>query len=252
LDGNHYSLVQPKGTDNDTYLLIEKTLTGNEFHRQFTSQEEVNIALGNYEEAVSELLPKQDSLNLKGLRNLIFALEGLDREDEAMEILTQHPLAKDNSDLMGILGGRHKRKYLQDSIEAEGQKAIEYYEKGLELANAANNKGQQYYLGINLAFLSLVCEEDQQAMQEYAQLALAAANEDAFDSLWKLATIAEANLYMGQLETSKSYYERAAAMAGIREKISIYTNAYGAYTSLMHTENPEDPFLKFLKLNFLS
>jgi pimeloyl-ACP methyl ester carboxylesterase len=252
LDGNHYSLVNQSNEENDSYQLILQTLTGNTFHSQYTNQEEVNIALGKYDAVIKELLPKKDGLNLKGLRNLIFALEGMDRTEEALGILQDHPLAKENSDLMGILGGRFKRKYLQTLSDADGQKAIEYYTKGLALAEAASNAGQIYYLSINLAFLSLVCDEDQQAMQEYAQQALEATAKDAFDNLWKLATIAEAHLYMGQLEESKVYYKKAAEMAGIREKISIHTNAYAAYTSLMHTENPEDDFIKFLKINFLS
>ena len=252
LDGNHYSLVKPKDADNDSYELILQTLTDNEFLSKFTDQEEVNIALGKYDEVIKDLLPKKDQLKLKGLRNLIFALEGMDREAEAIEILETHELAKDNSDLMGIMGGRHKRKYLQTLEDTEGQKAMEYYDKGLKLAEEANNKGQIYYLSINLAFLSLVCDEDHQSMQEYAQQALEAAEADAFDSLWKLATLGEANLYLGKLEESKEFYGRAAKMAGIREKISIHTNAYAAYTSLMHTENQEDPFITFLKTNFLS
>jgi len=252
LEGNHYSLVKPKDKDNDSYQLILQTLTGNEFHSKFTDQEEVNIALGKYDEVIQDLWPKKDELNLKGLRNLIFALEGMDRTDEAVELLETHPLAKENSDLMGIMGGRYKRKYLQKLKDAYGQKAIDYYEKGLALAKAADNKGQIYYLSINLAFLSLVCDEDHQAMREYAQMALEAAQADPFDSLWKLATLGEANLYLGKINTAKEFYERASKMAGIREKISIHTNAYGAYTSLMHTENQEDPFIVFLKSKFLS
>ena len=64
--------------------------------------------------------------------------------------------------------------------------------------------------------------------------------------------MAEGNLYLGQLEESKQLYKKAAEMAGVREKISIHTNAYAAYTSLMHTENPDDEFINFLKINFLS
>lgn len=252
LDGSHFSIVQQSDIENDTYQLILQSLTGNTFHQQYSDREEINIALGQYDAVIKELLPKVDGLNLKGLRNLIFALEGMDRAEEALHILQNHPLAKENSDLMGILGGRFKRKYLQTLAGADGRKAIEYYSKGLQLAEKANNSGQIYYLSINLAFLSLVCDEDHQIMQNYAQQALEATQGDAFDSLWKLATIAEAHLYLGQLKDSKAFYKRAAEMAGIREKISIYTNAYAAYTSLMHTENPQDDFIKFLKINFLS
>lgn len=252
LEGSHFSIVHQKGKENDTYQLILQSLTGNTFHSIYSNQEEVNIALGKYDAVIKELLPKSESLNLKGLRNLIFALEGMDRSDEALAILEDHPLAKKISDLMGIVGGRFKRKYLQTLAEEDGQKAIEYYARGLELAETKNNAAQIYYPSINLAFLSLVCDEDQEAMREYAEQALEATAKDTFDNLWKMATMAEANLYLGNLEESKTYYKKAAEMAGIREKISIHTNAYAAYTSLMHTENPDDEFIKFLKINFLS
>ena len=54
------------------------------------------------------------------------------------------------------------------------------------------------------------------------------------------------------VEKSKEYYAKASEMAGLREKISIHTNAYNAYISLMQTDNPNDSFIKFLKLKFLT
>jgi hypothetical protein len=59
-------------------------------------------------------------------------------------------------------------------------------------------------------------------------------------------------LYKGDFDTSKTYYAQAAKMSGIREKISIYTNANNAYVYLMSTDSPEEDFIKFLKSNFLA
>ena len=56
----------------------------------------------------------------------------------------------------------------------------------------------------------------------------------------------------GDFDNAKEHYKKAAKMAGLREKLSIHTNAYNAYVSLMQTDNPEDGFIKFLKQNFLS
>ena len=89
-------------------------------------------------------------------------------------------------------------------------------------------------------------------MASFAQIALDATKKDPFNSLWKLATVAEANIYLGNFEEAKKQYAEAAKMSGIREKISIYSNAYNAYSCLMHSENPEDNFIKFLKTQFLS
>ena len=97
---------------HSAYLLILNTLTGSKFFNQYTNKEEINLTLGKYDSVVKELLPKKDDLDKRGLTQLIFALEGLERKDEVYKILNNHPIAQNNTDLMGILGGRHKRDYL--------------------------------------------------------------------------------------------------------------------------------------------
>jgi len=109
---------------------------------------------------------------------------------------------------------------------------------------------QQYFLAINLAFLSLVHEEDRAAMKQYATLSRKRAQEDPFDSIWKSATIAEASLYLADFETAKKEYTKAAEDAGAREKISMHSNAYLAYTTL--TRKKDDEFVHFLKSVFLT
>lgn len=248
--GNHFSMVQPSSKENDSYRLIIDTLNDNEFHNLYTNQEEINNLLGEYNAVVKKLLPTKDTLNAKGLKQLLFALEGLDRNEEVMDILLNHPLSQENTDLMGVLGGRLKRRYLQTFLEEDGKKAMEYYGKGLEISAEKKENEQIYYHAINLAFLSLVVEEDKNKMREYAQQAIVSAEKDSFNSLWKNATIAEAAMYTGNFEKAKEYYSLAAEAAGIREKISIHTNAFVAYSNLMNTE--EDDFTKFLKIKFLT
>ncbi|SDB36045.1 Caspase domain-containing protein [Flavobacteriaceae bacterium MAR_2010_188] len=249
--GNHFSIVDVNNKENDSYELIVNELTDNEFYHQYTSKEEINNLLGEYESVVQELLPQKDSLNIKGLRNLTFALEGLDRGTEVLDILNNHPLAKDNSDLLGILGGRYKRLFLKTYNNEHGQKALDFYRRGLEISKQKDNTEQIYYHAINLAFLSLIFEEDKSAMREYATVALDAATNDPFDSLWKKSTLAEANLYLGKFEDAKDFYGSSAAMGGVRDKISIYTNAFAAYSNLMKTTSDDDNFIKFLKETFL-
>ena len=250
--GDHFSMVQAKDQKNDSFLLILNTLTNNEFYNEFTSAEEINILLGDYDAVIKKLLPQLENIDKKGLERLIMALEGMDREGEALKILKEHPLAKGNSNLMGVIGGRYKRKYLNSFAAEDATNAIKYYADGLQIAEAKDDVGQIYYNAINLAFLSLVYNDDKAEMNDYAQKAITAAEKDPFNSLWKLSTIAEGKLYKGELEEAKEYYEKAAKLSGLREKISIYTNAYKAYNCLMNTDSEEDPFIKFLKINFLS
>ncbi|MBT8317826.1 MAG: hypothetical protein HKP59_09365 [Lutibacter sp.] len=250
VDGNHLSMVKPKDEFNDCYLLIVNTLTGNNFYNEYTNKEEINLALGKYNTVVKKLLPVVNSIDANGLKRLVFALEGLDRKEEALEILISHPLAKNNSDLYGLIAGRYKRLYLNTYSSEDGDKSFEYYTKGYELAIQANNLDQIYYHAINLAFLSLVKYHNENDMLKYANKAIEAA-EASSKNVWQFATLAEAYLYARKFDKSKEYYLKATKMSGIREKLSMHTNAYKAYTVLMSTDNPEDDFIKFLYEHFL-
>jgi pimeloyl-ACP methyl ester carboxylesterase len=250
VSGKHFSMVQPEDQKHDGYQLIVSTLTNTKFLNEYTQEEAINNLLGDYDAVIKKLLPKKDTLNVRGLKQLLFALEGMDRDKEVMEILNNHPNSKENTDLLGMLAGRHKRNFLYNHSEESGALATEFYDKGFKISTKKKNIGQIYYHGINRAFMSLVYDDDQGGMQEYAEKALEAAKKDKFDSVWKNATLAEAYMYLAKFKKAKKYYALAAENAGIREKISIHTNAYTAYTNLMNTE--DDDFVKFLKDSFLS
>jgi len=250
VDNDHLRMVKPKDKNDDAYNLILNTLTNNEFYNKYTNREEINILLGKYDAVVKELLPRKYELDDNGVRQLIFSLEGLDRKDEAIKILNEHPEAKGNTDLMGILGGRYKRAYLNSFSKKDGDQAFNYYSKALEMAVNAKVDKQIYYHAINLAFLSIVMYNDESKMTEYAEQALAAANKCRND-LWKIATIAEASMYIDDMDKAMEFYEKAAKMADIRQKISIHTNAYAGYVALMQTTNEDDPFIQFLKTHLL-
>ena len=205
IDGKHLSMVKPKDENDDCYQLILSTLTDSEFHNQYTNSEEINIALGKYDVVVKQLLPRKDELDAAGLKRLIFSLEGLDRRAEALQILNEHPKAQEDTDVMGIIGGRYKRAYLKFPSESDGEAALVYYELALEQASAKENYGQIYYHAINLAFLSIVVQNDEEKMRAYAKMALDATDK-CKDDPWKYATIAEANLYLQNFDKAKEYY----------------------------------------------
>jgi hypothetical protein len=152
---------------------------------------------------------------------------------------------------MGLLAGRLKRKYLKSYSQNDGEAAIENYTKALEIATSEENNGQVFYHAINLAFLSLVIQGNETKMRKFAQLALDVADQ-CRNHLWKYATIAEASLYLDEMEKAKEFYSKAADMAEIREKMSIYTNAHAGYCSLMGVPNIDDEFTAFLKEKFLA
>ncbi len=249
VSGNHLAIVKPDDKNHAGYQLLIATLTKTVFNNPFTDKEAVNLLQGNYTEVVNNLLPQKEQLDKKGLAKLIFALEGLGRSFEAVKILENSTLAANNTDLLGIIGGRYKRKYLTNYLAADAESAMEYYKKAFNLATQKNDCEQIYYHAINLAFLSLVYKEDKNAMQDFAQKALAAAAQCPND-IWKTATVAEASIYLNDLETAKINYTAAAVGAGVREKLSMYANAFMGYTSLKQSDK-EDDFIKLLKEKLL-
>lgn len=251
ITGAHLSMVKPADEQDPCYQLITSALTASEYFDSYTDREAINNALGKYDVVLKSLWPRKGELDTNGLKQLIFALEGVDRREEALQLLENHPKAQENTDLMGIVGGRYKRAYLKFPSESDGDAAIVYYELALEKSTAQGNNAQIFYHAINLAFLSLVIGNDRIKMANYAGVALDAALK-CVDDLWKTATLAEASMYLFKFDDAREYYSKAAEMAGIREKISIHLNAYAGYTSLLETNNEGDPFIKFLKEKFLS
>ena len=249
--GKHLMMVKPKDEKDDAYSLILNTLTGSKFFNQYTNKEEINLTLGKYDTVVNELLPKKDDLDKRGLTQLIFALEGLERKDEVYDILNNHSLAMSNTDLMGIIGGRHKRDYLKTFSGKSSELAQEYYGKALQISAENEDYSQIYYHAINLAFLSIVTDPEggESKMMKYAKQALDA-TEHCRDNVWKYATVAEANMYIGNMEVSKEFYIKASEDIPIREKLSMHTNAYAGYVALTNRE--EDDFTQFLKARLLS
>ena len=243
-------MVKPEDINDAAYALIQNTLTGSKFFNDYTNKEEINLVLGKYDAVIKTLLPNKDKLDKNGLRRLIFALEGLERKDEIYDILNNHRVAKGNTDFMGMLGGRHKREYLKTFSSESSRLAKEYYSKALEISVEEENYSQIYYHAINLAFMSIVSDENEGKMMKYAKQALEA-TEHCRDNFWKYATVAEANMYIGDMEKAKEFYIKASENAPIREKLSMHTNAYAGYVALMQTDN-EDDFVKFLKTQLLS
>jgi len=251
VEKKHIDMVKPKSDKDAAYSLIIDTLTGSKFFKEYKNTEEINLTLGKYDAVVKGLLPIKDDLDKRGLTQLIFALEGLERKDEVYDILNNHPLAKRNTDLMGIIGGRHKRDYLKTFSFKSSTLSQEYYSKALGISVENEVHSQIYYHAINLAFLSIVTDPEtgKSEMKKYAKQALEATKQ-CDDNLWKFATVAEANMYLGNLEISKEFYIKASEGIPIREKLSMHTNAYDGYVALTNKDN--DEFTQFLKSRLLS
>ena len=252
VSGDHFSMAKVESSENDSYSLILETLTDNKFTNKFLNKEEVNLILGEYDEVVRLLLPKLNQLDEQGLERLISALEGLGQRDKAFEILNSHELAKTDPDIMNVLGGLYKRKYLDNSLAEDGKAAFDCYTKALKLATKINQTEQICANARNLAFINLIFDKDyEQHVKPFANIAIKAALSFKFDKIWKLRALAEGYIYLDDLDKSKENFMKLTKKADVREKLNIYSNSYTAYTRL-HDKNIEDDFMRFLRLNLLT
>lgn len=255
IEGNHINMIKPQNEDDIHHQSLEiilKTLTKQKVEYLKGNAEDINILLGEYQTIIIKYLPNAKGITTKALTDLVFALECTGRNVEAMKVLQEHPEAENNSDILGIIGGRYKRKFLVDSLQTDLDNSIKYYGKALEMAQKNQDKKQIFYHAINLAFLNIVASNNYSQMEMHAKVALdncVSENKDMFE----LATIAEANLYLGKLDIAEAYYRKAADTAGTdaRAKQSIYSNAYYGYQSLMASKNKNVAFLKMLEDVFL-
>jgi len=79
----------------------------------------------------------------------------------------------------------------------------------------------------------LLESNDRKKMEEYAQLALDNCDSGHKD-MWELATIAESNLYLGQLSMAETFYKKVAEVAGtdVRANKAYTVIAFYGYQSL--------------------
>jgi pimeloyl-ACP methyl ester carboxylesterase len=251
IEGNHITMVKPVNKDDESFQLILKTLTGQHITNLSGNPEDVNLLLGKYQTVINKFLPNAQLIGTRELTQLVFALESTDQAAKAMEVLNGYPKASSDSDLLGIIGGRHKRAYLANGLQSNLDQAFEYYQKALSLSQTQQDNKQIFYHAINLAFLSILSRKDAD-MTRYAQMALDHCTS-AVKDVWEIATIAESNMYLGNQDVAMEYYRKAAEAAGaeVRIKQSIYGNAFYGYQSLMATTDKNAAFLKFLEELFL-
>ena len=233
--GNHITMVKPI-TENDTsFQIIKKVLHSDNNYLKGFDQTELNNLIGKYHEDVNTLGQRLTELDNRGFKKYIFALEGMGKIDVAIKAIEESNAINTNTDLMGILGGRWKRKYLLEDNVNYLSSAIHWYEKALSLSLDKEINSQIYYHAINLAFLYLMRnEQDLSESKQMAQLALDHCDKCSNDDYWETATKAEAYLYLNNFDESKRLYFEAIQKChrDIRAISSMMINAFYACTSL--------------------
>jgi pimeloyl-ACP methyl ester carboxylesterase len=234
--GNHITMVKPESNIDTSFQVIKRMLSiGKDLPYLIGNDKGLNNLIAKYYEEVDTLGKKLNELDSKGFKKYIFALEGIGKLDEAINVLQKSEIVKSNTDFMGILGGRFKRKHLIEETKLALDNAIFWYDKALQLSIKSENSSQIYYHAINLAFLYLIQNEsDLTQTKEMARLALKHCKIASGGEYWEDATIAEANLYLNDFDQSKTFYTSAIKKCNqnIRETSSMFINAIYACNGL--------------------
>ena len=228
--GNHIDIVHPATVEHPSYEVFFKTLSNSGALKNTAESARLAVETNEYQSAVDVLLPGADRLDADATVTLALALESLGRRDEAMLVVNKHvEQGPATLDVIGVLAGRFKRRWLFSRWNADYERSLALYEDAYRRAVRVDNLEQAYYHEINIAFLKLMRGPEHEGIskeaREAARLALDFATR-AHETSWSLATIGEASLILGDQEAALAAYARARKKADtVRAQHSMYSQA---------------------------
>ena len=224
--GNHVTMIHPAADDPSAVDLLVGRIVQHGERGDIGDSALRAIELGDFRKIIPEDLDEAEKLDKKALVRLAIALDGVGRREDAYEVLAKWNRL--DSDAIGTLAGRAKRKWLLSRHGDAAEAAEAHYSKGYELAKAAGNLTQVYYHDINLAFLALVFEGDQKAARAQAREVLDTCDQAEREGAdeWVDATRGEAQLVLGDGPAAFAAYRRFVGAGNDPWKVSsTYLNA---------------------------
>jgi len=225
----------------------------------FKTQMSENLILSHFprnaedhEAIIAELEPNAGAIDEDSFIKLIRSMEAVGRVEDAITALNKNKRTKSDPDLMETLGDLYRNHYLKHRLQKEGEEALEIYKKAYELAVKTEDEEQVFTNAVKIAFMLAKLDLNKKQMREFALLALSAADQYVYDSVPKFVTMAEASIYLGDLEGSKKHYAIVDEKAGIRFKMKCYERAVLIYNTLFDPQNAKDPFLLYLEETLLT
>jgi len=223
--GDHLQIVKPEDANSLSVQLVLKGLIGEAAAAGPGNAARVAVEKGEFQAIVKSLEPKKDGLDQQGLVRLALALEGVGRQEDAIEVLTG--VRRDYTDAVGVLAGRLKRRWLVEHQVADAEKALALYQDAYQRSVNVNHHAQAYYHGINVAFMTLAFGADLEAAKKLATEILEHCRNAQAD-YWRAATEGEAHLLLRETDTAIACYERAinaTPAPSPRELDSMYKQA---------------------------
>jgi len=208
--------------------------------------------LEDNESIVAELLPKVKTLDEEKFLSLINAMEAVGKRSEALRILLSKKETKSDPDLQEKLGELYRNQYFDSKSQNDGEKALTAFKKAHELAIKTEDEEQVFTSAVKIAFMYAKLDLNKREMREYAKKAKDAAKDYFYEGAHQWATIAEASIYLNEIQDSKDYYLKLSKKAGIRYRMQCYDRAVMIYNILFKPENLKDPFFVYLEETLLT
>lgn len=221
--GDHLEIVKPSKAQDLSLQIVLKGLIGDAAPAGPWNSARVAVESRQFHRAVRLFEPHKGELDDQALVQFALALEGIGRQADAIKVLEEQ--GRSNTDAMGVLAGRLKRRWLVARRRADAERAWELYKKAFALAVKANDSCQAFYHGINVAFMELAYRGDRVAAKRMARKVLNHCAQAPREK-WRLATEGEAHLLLGETDAAIEIYQQAIeANPTPREIGSMYQQA---------------------------
>jgi tetratricopeptide (TPR) repeat protein len=190
-----------------------------------------------FQRVIEELAPRARELDDRALVALALAFDAVGRQTDAITMLEKHYKGgTPSTDVMGVLAGRYKKKWLAARRRIDWERGRELYYSALDASDpqvaapgVTPDFDQAMYHAINVAFLDLLETPERSTVPEHvatmARRALGYA-EHAANNHWGSATCGDANAILGDLDQACRFYTEARQAAPQpREIDSMYAQA---------------------------
>ena len=219
--GDHLEIVKPSAKDALSVQLLAKTLRGDSFPAGPWNSSRVAVEMREFRKAVRLLEPHREELDQDGLVQLALAYEGVGRQEDAIGLL--ECTCDGQTDAMGVLAGRLKRRWYSERRRADVEKAYELYRRAFAIAVKKGDNQQSFYHGINIAYLELAYLRRESSSKAMAKRVIEYCKKVKRPDKWCLATLGEANLILEDAIIGLEYYQKAIERdAQPREIDSMY------------------------------
>jgi pimeloyl-ACP methyl ester carboxylesterase len=227
--GNHTEIVKPRDQESLSFCVIVEAITRGSALEGPLSSARLAVERRRFNDAIQLLEPGKQGLDENGVIQLSLAYEGLNRHDDAIQLLESYYVnmgrgAASKTDAMGVLGGRLKRSWIRNRQAVDAERAYLFYDSALEMAVLRKDWDQAHYHSNNLAFLQLAYNKDEdgsknQAFQTMKYCELAKDN-------WRVASMADSYLLYGESGKALLEYSKVVSLfKAPRDLASILTQA---------------------------